>query len=124
MAAANRLYTKTAFRKVPNLGAQEKNGEDAIAYVKLFCPQNGWRYYITEFDPKTGEAFGLVQGFEVELGAIAVGLGDDQYDGESMQDQNKNWRGKYPYPPFERDIWWTPKTIGEIRQRIENGNPP
>lgn len=125
MAIANKLWMKTAFARVPELKAQDGKGDDAVAYAKVFCPQNGWRWYITEYDPQTGEAFGLVQGHEVELGTFALNnpLGDDGWDGEDMQSQNDNWRGKYPYPPFERDLHYKPHTIGEIRASIERGNP-
>jgi len=125
MAAANKLWTKTAFKKVPGLREQENKGDDAIAHVKLFCPQNGWRWYITEYDPETGEAFGLVQGHEVELGTFAVNnpLGEDGWDGEDMQSQNNNWRGRYLYPPFERDMWFRPMTLREVKESIKNGNP-
>lgn len=121
MAKCNTLVTKTAFAKVPNLMAQDGKGDDAIAYVKVFSPLNGWRYYITEYDPETGEAFGLVQGFETELGNFP--LSGDGWGGESMQDQNDNFRGKYPCPPFERDLYFTPTTLGKIRESLAAGNP-
>ena len=124
MAAANKLFTKTSFGRCPGIRGQESLGDDAVVYAKVFCPQNGWRWYITEFDRETGEAFGFVAGHEAELGTFAIGLGDDQYDGESMQDQNNNWRGKYPYPPFERDLHWLPRTLKEVRDGFAAGNPP
>ena len=39
-----------------------------VARAKLFSPYNGWRWYITEWDAETGTCFGLVEGFETELG--------------------------------------------------------
>lgn len=124
MSPYNQLWTKTAFKKVPQLKAQDGKGDEAIAFAKVFCPLNGWRWYITEYDPETGEAFGLVQGHEVELGTFAlreVNPGD--WGGEDMQSQNNNWRGRYRFPPFERDGWFKPTTIGRIRESIEKGNP-
>ena len=47
---------------VPAIGA-----EATIALIKLFDPTGGWTWYISEYDPKTREAFGLVDGFEKEL---------------------------------------------------------
>lgn len=32
----------------------------------------GWDWYLTEFDPRTGEAFGLVRGFETEWGYFSI----------------------------------------------------
>jgi len=121
MAKCNTLVTKTAFAKVPPIRAQDGLGDEAIAYVKVFSPLNGWRWYITEYDPETGEAFGLVQGNEIELGSFALsGYG---WDGESMQDQNDNFRGRFSIPPFERDLYYTPTTLGKIRESIAKGNP-
>lgn len=124
MAAANRLWIKTAFSMVPKMMEQDGLGDEAVARVKVLCPINGWRWYITEYDKETGECFGLVQGNEVELGNFAlreVNTGD--WGGEDMQSQNNNWRGKYRFPPFERDLHYVPKTIGQIRESIEAGNP-
>jgi len=125
MNAMNKLWNKTSFFNVPNIYSQDQKGDEAIAYVKLFCPQNGWRWYITEYDPKTGRAFGLVQGCEVELGYFAIRTVDKENDweGEDMQSQNDNWKGKYPYPPFERDKSFKPTSLNQIRKSIERGNP-
>ena len=42
--------------------------EDPVARVKIFDPCGSWTWYVQEFDPETNEAFGLVDGFEKELG--------------------------------------------------------
>jgi len=124
MHAYNKLWTKTAFKKVPEMKAQDGKGDEAIAHVKLFSPMNGWRWYVTEYDPETGEAFGLVQGHEIELGTFAVReVNPDDWGGEDMQSQNDNFRGKYRFPPFERDAHFTPTTIGKIRESLEVGCP-
>ena len=39
-----------------------------VAKVKLFSPYAGWRWYVTEWNRETGLCFGLVEGFETELG--------------------------------------------------------
>jgi len=125
MAKANVLWTKTAFAKVPKIMSQDGKGENAVAYVKLFSPLSGWRWYITEYDTETGEAFGLVQGSEVELGNFAikeVNVGD--WGGQDMQSHNDNFRKhRYRMPPFERDLHFKPTTIGKIRKTIEVGHP-
>ena len=56
---------------IPALYANEtKEDYDAVlAPAKLFSPlQPAGRWYITEWDRETGLCFGLVEGFEVELG--------------------------------------------------------
>ena len=102
----HKLMTKELGEKIPALRANENAADpDAVlAPAKLFCPYNGWRWYITEWNPQTGECFGLVEGFETEWGyfdltelAEATVLGG--------------------VPAIERDLYWEPKTIGEIRRQ-------
>ncbi|YAF99184.1 MAG: DUF2958 domain-containing protein (plasmid) [Nodularia sp. CChRGM 3473] len=52
--------------QLPDLYSQE-NIPDPIAYVKFFNPVSNWIWYVTEFDGED-TFFGLVQGFEEELG--------------------------------------------------------
>ena len=44
------------------------DNDGVLAPAKLFSPYTDWRWYITEWDPETGLCFGLVEGFETELG--------------------------------------------------------
>ena len=64
----------------------------------------GWSWYITEWDPETGTCFGLVEGFEVEIGYF-----DLTELAESTVLGN--------VPAVERDLYWEPKTIGDIRRQ-------
>jgi hypothetical protein len=59
--------------QLPTLYAQSESS-DAIVYVKFFNPNSDWTWYATEFD---GEDlfFGLVQGFEEELGYFSLESG-------------------------------------------------
>lgn len=52
--------------KLPALYATEHQ-KDPIVYARFTHPRSGWQWFVTEFD---GEFtfFGLVSGFEVELG--------------------------------------------------------
>ena len=87
------------------LGANEDVDEyDAVlAPAKLFSPYNGWRWYITEWDPETGLCFGLVEGFETELGYFDLTeLAEATVFGS--------------VPAVERDLYWEPMTLGEIRR--------
>ncbi len=54
---------------VPPLYATEDEG-DPIACVKLLSCVSGWAWCVTEYDPATGEAFGLVEGFADEWGVL------------------------------------------------------
>jgi len=61
------LLDRVSREKLPQLYSGEEKGLDAIAQVKFFTPDSNWTWYASEFD---GEDifFGLVSGFEVELG--------------------------------------------------------
>lgn len=64
-----KIITKTMMKKVPKLMTQSEGKiEDLMLYVKLFAPWINWTWYIAEADFSTGECFGLVEGFERELG--------------------------------------------------------
>lgn len=66
------LLTKEILEMVPNLCGQDGKGYDAIAYAKFFDPCSNWTWFMTELDPDTKEAFGLVFGHEMELGYFSI----------------------------------------------------
>ena len=101
----HKLMTKELGDTIPALYANE-NAEDSdgvFARAKLFSPYNGWRWYVTEWDAKTGLCFGLVEGFETEWGYFEL----------SELAETTVFGG---VPAIERDLYWEPKTIGEIRK--------
>ena len=87
-----RLITKEIESRVPPLYAQDGKGGDAVIFAKFFCPKNGWRWYMTEYDPETKEAFGWVEGCANELGYFSI---------REFEDLNRQmWVG------VERDLHW------------------
>ena len=101
----HKLMTKEQGEKIPAIGATEdvEDFDQVIAQVKLFSPYTGWRWFITEWDPKSGLCFGLVEGFEAEIGYFDLTeLAQTTVLGN--------------VPAVERDLYWEPKTIGEIRR--------
>jgi len=58
-------------RGTPKLYAQDGKGHDATAFVKIFDPCGSWTWFLTEWDGEN-TAFGLVNGFETELGYVNV----------------------------------------------------
>ena len=99
------LMTKELGAKIPRIGANEdvNDFDDVLAIAKLFSPYTGWRWFITEWDPESGLCFGLVQGFEAEVGYFDLTeLAETTVFGN--------------VPAVERDLYWEPKTIGEIRR--------
>lgn len=85
--------------KLPSLRTGEELGLDAKAQVKFFTPDSNWTWYASEFD---GEDvfFGLVSGFEVELGYFSLS-------------EIKEARGPLGLQ-IERDLHFEPKSIGEL----------
>ena len=101
----HKLMTKELGDTIPTLYANENAGDyDAVIVpAKLFSPWNGWTWYVTEWDRETGLCFGLVEGFETELG---------YFDLTELSEVTV-YGG---VPAVERDLYWQPKTIGEIRK--------
>ena len=102
----HKLMTKELGEKIPKLYANENVADyDAVvARVKLFSPYTGWRWFITEWDAETGLCFGLVEGFETELGYFSL----DELAEATVFGQ---------VPAVERDLYWEPQTLGQIRRR-------
>ena len=67
-----KLLPKEILDKLPKLYSQEKKGGDAVVIVKFFTPWSSWTWYATEYDPVERTFFGLVDGFEKELGYFSL----------------------------------------------------
>lgn len=83
-------------RGVPAIGT-----ESPTAKVKIFDPCGSWTWFISEWDPETNECFGLVHGFEKELGYI------------SLQELSE-----IPGPlriGLEVDVWFKPTPLEELK---------
>lgn len=98
---AMKLLTQEILNKIPPLRSQEDKGEDAIAYVKFFTPSSDWTWYATEYDPLNREFFGLVQGFEEELGYFSL-------------DELENVKGPMGLG-VERDMYFTPTPLKDLK---------
>ncbi len=101
----HRLMTKEIGDTIPALYANDSvsDYDSVLAHAKLFSPYTGWRWYVTEWDRETGLCFGLVQGFDTELG---------YFDLTELAEATV-FGG---VPAVERDLYWKPKTLGEIRR--------
>ena len=100
------LMTKELGDTIPTLYANEhvRNYDDVLAAARLFSPYSNWTWYITEWQAETGTCFGLVEGFETEIG---------YFDLTELSEATV-FGG---VPAVERDLYWQPKTIGEIRRQ-------
>jgi hypothetical protein len=89
---------------LPPLYYNEKQGLNAIAPIKFFTPDSGWTWYPTEYDGRD-LFFGLVSGFEVELGYFSLA-------------ELEAVRGPLGLP-VERDLYYSPKSLKTLRQNHE-----
>lgn len=102
----SQLMNATVEASLPALYSQEEKGDVALVVVKYFCLTSDWRWYATEYDSVEKLFFGLVHGFEVELGYFSL---------EEFTALNAS----SGMPVIERDLYWKPMTIGAIKQEIE-----
>ncbi len=108
----HQLMTKKLADTIPALGANENapDYDEVLAPAKLFSPYSGWTWYITEMDPATGTCFGLVDGFEKEIGYFDL----------TELAETTVFGG---VPAVERDLYWEPRTLGEIRNGSRRDSP-
>ena len=96
------MLTAEIKKKLPKLGAMENTPADQVPIVvKFFSPTSSWTWYATEFD---GEDifFGLVIGFETELGYFSLKEISEVTGPCGMK--------------VERDLYFTPKPLSELRK--------
>ena len=67
-----KLLTKAILKAVPKLYAQDGKGEEAIAYAKFFNPTGAGTWFMSEYNPDDGMAFGKVVLHETELGYFSI----------------------------------------------------
>ena len=96
-----KLLPKELEAKLPPLYTNDGKGDEAIALVKFFTPDSSWTWYATEYDPVERVFFGLVDGFEKELGYFSV-------------DELESVKGVLGLS-IERDIYFEPIRIKALR---------
>ena len=94
------LLTPALRASLPPLYGQEGT-PDPIVYARFFTPDSSWTWLATEFDPEEGRFFGLVDGFEPELGYFLL---------EDLETS----RGPLGLP-IERDLHFTPAPLTTLR---------
>jgi len=99
------LLDKANRDKLPPLYSNEQLGLMAIALVKFFTPDSNWTWYASEFDGDD-TFFGLVAGFDVELGYFLLS-------------ELQSVRGPLGLQ-VERDLHYEPKTLAELFAKLGN----
>jgi hypothetical protein len=95
-----KLLTQAVRSRLPPLGSTDQLPHDEVlVQTKFFTPDSGWTWYATEFDG--GDIFfGLVAGFEVELGYWSLS-------------ELEAARGPWGLP-IERDLWFKPTPLSQL----------
>ena len=106
------LMTRKLADTIPALYANENEADydTVLAPAKLFSPYSNWTWFITEMDPATGTCFGLVDGLEREIGYFDL----------TELAETTVFGG---VPAVERDLYWEPKTLGEIKRGSRGDSP-
>jgi hypothetical protein len=111
-----KLLPKEIRETLPPLYSQDGNGGKAVVQVKFFTPDSNWTWYATQGEAILDEQgqildfqfFGLVDGFEKELGYFNLNELEDV-------------RGPMGLP-IERDLYWRTKTLQEIAPELFNSD--
>jgi hypothetical protein len=96
------LMTEELQRTFPKIG--QTDGTDAKVIAVYFTPDSNWTWYATEYDPEERVFFGLVKGFETELGYFSL-------------DELESVRGPAGLP-IERDLYFKSVPLSEIKQTL------
>ena len=94
------LLTKEIIKKLPAMQETEGQGEEAIAQVKFFTPDSNWTWYGVEYDAEQRLFYGLVDGFDIEIGYFSL-------------DELESVKGPMGLK-IERDRYFSPTPIKEF----------
>jgi hypothetical protein len=105
--------------RIPALYSQEQE-RDPMVHCKFFDPVGSWTWYATEGSPVDEDGyydtdklkvdylfFGLVVGFEPELGYFSL---------NELKTAKEGLRGLRALP-IERDVWFTPSRLSEMKRQ-------
>ncbi|MEZ4671456.1 MAG: DUF2958 domain-containing protein [Anaerolineae bacterium] len=115
MNATTPLLDDDSRAKLPALYSNEERGKEALAVVKFFTPDGGWTWYASEGSPVDVDGymdtekekvdylfFGLVIGLEIEYGYFSLSELSGVRGGLGL--------------PIERDLYFEPKSLGELEK--------
>lgn len=96
-----KLMTKKVLKSLPAQGSTIGQAPNSIlAQVKFFCPWNSWTWYAVEYNPECRLFYGLVDGFEKEVGYWGL---------EELEDIKGPFGLK-----IERDLYFNPTPLLEL----------
>jgi hypothetical protein len=119
LADGTNLLPELLKERMPPLYSQE-NERDPLVVCKYFDPVGSWTWYATEGSPVDEDGymdttkekvdylfFGLVVGFETELGYFSL---------HELQTAKEGLRGLRALP-IERDVWFNPQRLSDIQRQ-------
>ena len=107
------LIPKKIGSKIPPFHAVDNEPiDELVPLAKLFAITSDWTWYVLEWDADTGECFGLIQGLEQEMGYF------------SLDELSRLVVRGTTAPVVERDKFWRPETIGEIKAEWDRRRHP
>lgn len=96
--------TEELKRSFPPLYSTEKKSPQNIKVIaKFFDPCGSWTWYATEYDPKDRLFFGLVRGFEAEMGYFSL-------------DELESYEGPLRIG-IERDLHFGDHTLADVMRK-------
>jgi len=95
-----KLLTKENIKALPAMRETEGQGNQAIAQVKFFTPDSNWTWYAVEYDQENELFYGLVDGFDKELGYFSLA-------------ELSTARGPFGLP-IERDMYFDPTPLYKL----------
>lgn len=99
-----KLLTKPILRATPALYANEELPADQVPIrAKFFTPWGSWTWYMTEYDPETGRAFGFVTSHMCPEGEL----------GYFMIPELAELRGSWGLT-IERDMYFEGRTLADV----------
>ena len=105
------LVTEAMRRTIPDLYKTEGLGDCAIVQAKFFDILTTWTWYVIEMgapaeDDSQTYFFGMIHGHEDELSYFTL---------KDLQSLGRR---------IERDLDFSPITLGELRQALDEGRTP
>ena len=110
-----KLITAAITNASKKFGLYSQDGKrgKAVVLARFFTPASNMTWYLTEFDPETGDGFGVVVGCETEWGYFNVN------EMQNAKMQSGLFRGMQA---IERDIYVSPKKQTLIECMKANGD--
>jgi hypothetical protein len=122
-----KLLTAEQARQLPAIYSQDGAGLKAIAYVKFFCGGTTW--LATEFDPQSGEFFGLiVNHIDPSLSELGYFQADELCARQVPQLIRRQPNGSgftmHLLPVVERDLHFAPKPLDAAFKELTGRDYP